>query len=61
MTATKTKQARKPRKSKPITIIVEHEFVGIQTVSEALTPIIIDDLQRKINEIRTIDSINDTA
>ena len=57
----KQRQQRKPRIKKPVKIIVEHEFIGTQTIYEALTPIIIDDIQRKIDKIGTIDSLSDTA
>jgi hypothetical protein len=61
MNTTKTKQARKPRIQKPIKLIVEHEFIGNQTIYEALTPIIIEDLQRKVKENRTFDCTGDKA
>jgi hypothetical protein len=61
MTTAKSKQAQKPRKQELVNIIVEHEFVGSQTIVEALTPIIIGDLQRKIEKIRTIDNLGNSS
>ena len=61
MTTTKQRKARKPRQRQSNTIIVEHEFIGTQTIYEALTPIIVNDLQRKIERIRTFDSSGDKA
>ena len=55
------KQSRKPRMPTPVRLIVEREFVGEKTVTEAMIPVLFEDLKRKANEIRTFDKSGDTA
>ena len=52
------KQSRKPRQNKPVTVIVEREFVGRKTISEAMIPIILEELLRK-GQSRTFDNTPD--
>jgi len=49
------KPIRKSRVRTPVTVIVEHEFVGDKTISEALIPVIFEELRRKAEKIRTLD------
>ena len=53
------KQPRKPRT--PVTIIVEHEFIGNKTLAEAFIPVIVEDLRHKAEQIRTFDNPCDSA
>jgi hypothetical protein len=55
------KPTRKPRQSTPVTVIVEREFVGDKTITEALLPVIFEDLRRQIESNRTLDTSPDTA
>jgi hypothetical protein len=61
MNTTIEKPTRKPRTSPPVTVIVEREFVGDKTITEALLPIIFEDLRRQIESNRTLDNPPDTA
>jgi len=61
MNTSASKQTRKPRARTPVTVIVEREFVGDKTVSEALMPVILEDLRRKADELRTLDNPPDSA
>ena len=56
MTNTARKQTRKPRARTSVILIVEREFVGDKTVTEALIPVIVDDLRRKVEQGRTFDN-----
>ena len=61
MNTTHEQPTRKPRSQTPVTVIVEREFVGDKTVSEALVPVIFEDLRRKADELRTLDNPPDSA
>ena len=55
-TNTQTKTNKEPRKRFPVTIHISRHFVGHQTITEALVPVIIESLQKKQNKIRTFDN-----
>ena len=59
MTNTARKQNRKPRAGTPVRLIVAREFVGDKTATEALIPVIVDDLRRKAEQGRTFDKGHD--
>ena len=40
----------------PVQMIISHEYVGTQTVTEAFVPIISEDIRRKIAEGDTFDN-----
>ena len=61
MTTTKQPHSRKARKKQTTKIIIEHEFVGNQTIIEALAPVIIEDLKQKMEDNRTFDCTSDSA
>lgn len=46
---------------KAVQIIVTHEFVGTQSLEDALVPIICDDIRKQIDAIRTLDNEDDTG
>ena len=54
------KKSNKKRKrivaKQPVQMIISHEYVGTQTVSEAFIPIISEDIRRKIAEDDTFDN-----
>ena len=50
-------RTRKPRCRSPVTVIVEREFVGDKTVTEALLPILFEDLRRKVETLCAAESI----
>ena len=52
---------RKTRNRSPVTVIVEREFVGDKTVTEALLPIIFEDLRHKVEAIHTFDTPLDST
>jgi hypothetical protein len=51
---------RKPRAHQPVTVIVEHEFVGDKTLVEAFIPVLVEDLRRKAEQPRTLDNDGDS-
>ena len=55
------KQARKPRSRTPVKIIVQHEFVGEKSLSDAFVPVIVEDLRRKLEPARTLDTLPESA
>lgn len=61
MNATTEKQTRKPRQRPPVTVIIEHEFIGDKTLTEAFIPVILEDLRRKAEQPRTFDKPLDTT
>jgi hypothetical protein len=61
MNTTIEKPTRKPRAAKPVTVIVEREFVGDKSITEALLPVIFEDLRRHLEDNRTLDNSPDTA
>jgi len=61
MATTTVNQTRKPRARTPVRIIVEREFVGGKTMTEALIPVITEDLRSKAEQIRTFDSEADSS
>ena len=51
------KQLKRGQAVKPaVRLIVEREFVGTKSIGEAFIPIIVDDLCKKAEEVRTLDS-----
>jgi len=50
---------RKPRT--PVKVIVEREFIGDKTLTEAFIPVIYEDLRRKAEQARTFDRRQDSA
>ena len=48
-------RTRKTRCRSPVTVIVEREFVGDKTVTEALLPIIFEDLRRKMETLCAVE------
>jgi hypothetical protein len=44
MSAATDKPTRKPRPKPPVSVLVEREFVGDKTVTEAMIPVIFEDL-----------------
>jgi hypothetical protein len=61
MNTTLEKPTRKPRTSPPVTVIVEREFMGDKTLTEALLPVIFEDLRKQIEGNRTLDKPPDSA
>ena len=59
MTDTARKQIRKPRARTPVKLIVARKFVGDKTVTEAMIPVIVEDLRRKTEQGRTFDKSHD--
>jgi len=55
-TEAKPKQTRKPRARAPVRVLVEREFVGDKTVTEALLPVILEDLRKRAEAICTLDN-----
>jgi hypothetical protein len=41
----------------PTRLVVEREFVGTKSIEETFIPIIVDDLNRKEGQTRTLDSM----
>lgn len=44
------------RKKAPVQMVVRHEFVGTQTITDAFIPIIYEDIRREITEAGTFDT-----
>jgi hypothetical protein len=61
MNTTIEKPTRKSRQSTPVTVIVEREFVGDKTITEALLPVIFEDLRQRLEDNRTLDKPLDSA
>lgn len=55
------KTKRKPRARTSVTLIIEREFVGEKTITEAMIPVILEDLRRKAAQGRTLDKRPDSA
>ncbi|HEX7028839.1 MAG TPA: hypothetical protein VF268_16480 [Gammaproteobacteria bacterium] len=51
------KKSRKLQRasSKPAWLVVEREFVGSQSAIDALLPVVLEDLRRHADEVRTFD------
>ena len=61
MQNTKRTAVRKPRQRLPVNLVVSREFIGDADATAAIIPVIVDDIRRKAEEIRTFDSDRDTA
>ena len=57
----KPKQTRKPRARVSVRVLVEREFVGDKTVSEALLPVILEDLRKRAETLCTLDKQPETS
>ncbi|MBB6690773.1 stage II sporulation protein R [Cohnella xylanilytica] len=60
------KEKKKPKKSqrvsrKPARLVVEREFVGSQSATDALLPVVLEDLLRHAEEVRTFDKEDDST
>ncbi len=60
------KKKKKPMKSqrvsrKPARLVVEREFVGSQSATDALLPVVLEDLLRHAEEVRTFDKEDDST
>lgn len=49
---------KKVSSKKPVQVSVTHEFVGIQSLAQAFTPVIYEDIRKQVEEIqnRTLDN-----
>jgi len=54
-------QTRKPRAGTPVVLIVERQFVGDKPMTEALIPIILEDLRQRMEQNRTFDQLRESA
>lgn len=61
MTDTTDKKASKSGKQTAVNVIVKREFVGDKTMLETIIPVIIEDLRRKAEQIRTLDKRLDST
>ena len=55
------KTATKERRRTPVTVIVEREFIGTKSISEAFIPIIFDDIRKAAEKTHTLDSGQNSA